>query len=118
MVTYLFYYHFLVSKPRDPSFWSHQINTPAIDTWEGLAFEQLCLLHIDQIRRSLGISGVLTDVAAFSCRADPENGISDSQIDLVIQRADRINQSGGNEVCQGAVCNNKILMHESAEKSL
>lgn len=85
----LFYYHFLRSKPEDPFYWSHQINTPAVNTWEGLAFEQLCLLHIDQIRASLGITGILTDIASFSCPADPENGVYGSQIDLVIQRADR-----------------------------
>ena len=84
----LFYHLFLRGKPQDPFFWSHQINTPAVNAWEGLAFEMLCLLHIHQIRSALGITGVLTEVASFSCRADPENGILGSQIDLVIRRAD------------------------------
>ena len=84
----LFYHHFLHVSPGDTNYWSHQINTPAINTWAGLAFEQLCLLHVDQIKAKLGISGVLTDVASFVCREDPENGVSGSQIDLVIWRAD------------------------------
>ena len=85
----LFHAHFLRSKPEDPFFWSHQINTPAINTWKGLSFELVCLLHLDQIRSCLGITGILTDVASFSCQADPENGINGSQIDLLIRRADR-----------------------------
>ena len=84
----LFYHHFVRIKTNDPHFWSHQINTPAINTWEGLAFEQICLLHVDQIRSSLGIEGILTDVASFFCTADPERGIQGSQIDLIIRRAD------------------------------
>lgn len=85
----LFYHHFLRRKTGDPSFWSHQLNTPAMNTWAGLAFEQLCLLHTEQIKKKLGISGILTDVASFSCSANPERGIAGSQIDLVISRADR-----------------------------
>ena len=86
----LFYYHFMRGKKNDPDFWSHQINTPVVNSWMGLAFEQLCLLHVGQIRKKLGITGVLTDVSSFICRADPEKGIAGCQIDLVIQRADRV----------------------------
>ncbi len=86
----LFYHHFLSKKQTDPYFWSHQINTPGINTWCGLAFEQICLLHESQIKKALGISGILTDVFSFVCKADQEAGIEGSQIDLVIWRADRI----------------------------
>ncbi|MBQ9010329.1 MAG: AAA family ATPase [Clostridia bacterium] len=85
----LFYHHFLRRKTGDPSFWSHQLNTPAMNTWAGLAFELLCLLHTEQIKKKLGISGILTDVASFSCVANTEAGIRGSQIDLLISRADR-----------------------------
>ena len=85
----LFHHHFLTMRHDDPAFWSHQLNTPAVNTWAGLSFEMLCLLHVEQIKRKLGISGVLTDVASFSCKAKPEEGICGSQIDLVLWRADR-----------------------------
>ena len=85
----LFYYHFVRNQPEDPFFWSHQVNTPAVNTWAGLAFEQLCLLHTEQMKSALGISGVLTKVSSFACQAEPEMGIRGSQIDLVIWRADR-----------------------------
>ncbi len=85
----LFYWHFGRKQTGDPFFWSHQINTPAVNTWAGLAFEQLCLLHIQQMKNALGISGILTTVSSFTCQADPEAGIRGSQIDLLIWRADR-----------------------------
>ncbi len=85
----LFYHHFLTEKHGDPSYWSHQLNTPAVNTWAGLAFEMLCLLHLEQIKMKLGISGILTDAASFVCKEDPEEGIPGAQIDLVLWRADR-----------------------------
>jgi hypothetical protein len=51
-------------------------------TWSGLAFERLCLQHIDGIKRALGISGVLTNVHSWR----NEN----AQIDLLIDRRDGI----------------------------
>ena len=86
----LFYHHFVSKKPKDPHFWTSLINTPALNTWCGLAFEQICLLHVDQIRKALGISGVLTNASSFLCKANPEEGIIGSQIDLVLQRADHV----------------------------
>ena len=86
----LFYHYFLKKKPQDPKYWLHQVNTPTVNTWSGLAFERVCLLHIDQIKEALGISGVLTDVYSFICHADPDTGVEGTQIDLLIRRADRI----------------------------
>ncbi len=86
----LYYYHFLERRPKDPHFWMHQVNTPATNTWKGLAFEMVCLLHTQQIKDALGIGSVLTEEFSFSVREDLERGIHGSQIDLVIKRADRI----------------------------
>ena len=51
-------------------------------TWAGLAFERLCLQHVDQVKRALGISGVLTNVHSWR---NPN-----AQIDLLIDRKDGI----------------------------
>lgn len=67
---------------RNHKFWTHSLNTPGINSWQGLAFELVCLQHIDQIKKALGISGMLTEVSAWR---DENN-----QIDLVIDRADRM----------------------------
>ena len=86
----LFYYKFLVDAPNDEKLWSNQINTPLINTWAGLAFERICMEHIPQIKRKLGISGILTDVSSLYCRANPDKGIAGSQIDLLIARKDQV----------------------------
>ncbi|MGN0907966.1 MAG: ATP-binding protein [Bullifex sp.] len=86
----LFHYSFLEDYPTDECFWSDQINTPAVNTWMGLAFERVCLEHIRQIKIKLGISGVHTEVNSWSCRRDPDKGIFGSRIDLLIVRKDQI----------------------------
>lgn len=86
----LFYYQFMESKPTDEHFWSNQINTPTVNTWLGLAFERVCLEHVPQIKRKLGISGVQTDVNSWYCKANEEKGIRGAQIDLLIVRKDQV----------------------------
>ncbi len=55
------------------------------NAWQGLAFERVCLEHLPQIKRALGISGVRTE--AFSWRTTEGQG---AQVDLVVDRADDI----------------------------
>ena len=86
----LFYYQFLKNKPSDERFWSNQINMPQINTWQGLAFERVCLEHISEIKSKLGISGVQTDVNSWYCTRDVDKGINGSQIDLLIVRRDQV----------------------------
>ena len=57
-------------------------DTRVHSTWAGLAFERLCLQHIDGIKRALGISGVLTNVHSWRN--------ANAQIDLLIDRRDGI----------------------------
>ena len=86
----LFYYHFLAKKPKDEHYWTNQLNTPVRNAWNGLAFERVCMWHTANIKRALGISGVLTDICAWSCAADPDKGLLGSQIDMVIVRKDQV----------------------------
>ncbi|MCR5790579.1 MAG: ATP-binding protein [Lachnospiraceae bacterium] len=86
----LFYYEFLDNEPSDDHYFTNQINTPAINTWKGLAFERVCMEHLNQIKMKLGISGVQTEANSWYCRPDPDKGLFGSQIDLIIVRADRI----------------------------
>lgn len=86
----VFHYHFLEKMPTDTHYWSNQMGTPKINTWNGLAFERVCLLHIDQIRKALGIRGVLTTVCSWICAADEKKGIQGSQIDLLLVRGDHV----------------------------
>lgn len=86
----LFHYKFMEDGPTDEHFWSNQINTPLINTWMGLAFERVAMEHVDQIKKKLGISGILTEVNSWYCKADPDKGVFGSQIDLLITRKDQV----------------------------
>lgn len=86
----LFYFKFMKEKVYDEAFWTNRITSQAAGVWKGLAFERVCLEHVPQIKKALGISGVETTVNAWVCRADPDNGIFGSQIDLLIVRRDQV----------------------------
>lgn len=80
-------FHFqIVNKatPGDPNFWTNSQNTHLFSSWSGLAFEMLCLNHLDQIRAALGISGITA--SAYSWIGKGEHRAA--QIDLLIDRAD------------------------------
>jgi len=67
-------------------YWLRFYTTPSHSTWSGYAFEVLCLLHTSQIRKALGISGVLTEIYSWRSKShDPG-----AQIDLVIERGDQV----------------------------
>ncbi|HQZ67794.1 MAG TPA: hypothetical protein PLY87_22040 [Planctomycetaceae bacterium] len=56
--------------------------------WCGYAFENLCLFHVLQIKQALGISGVLSEEAAWQFTSD-SSGDKGAQIDLLIDRNDQ-----------------------------
>lgn len=73
-------------KEHANDFWLRFSSTSAHSVWCGFSFEKLCLLHLQQIRKKLGITGVLT--SAFSWRGEHDG--TGMQIDLVIDRGDNI----------------------------
>lgn len=80
------------STGMDDTFWTDSIDSPSHRTWCGYAFEQVCLHHIKQIKRALGIEGVQTQVCAWSQPATTDadgKKIPGAQIDLVIDRRDQ-----------------------------
>lgn len=109
----LFYYRFLVDEPTDDHFWSNQINTTAVNTWMGYAFERVCLMHIEQIKQKLGISGVYTDVNSWYCKADKDNGITGSQIDLLIVRKDKVIN-----LCEMKYSNTEYTITQKVDKNI
>jgi hypothetical protein len=82
----LFALRFMGEGQVDQRFWSGLTSTPRQTSWTGYAFETQCLLHLEQLRGALGISGVQTEVASWSGRSDA----GQAQIDLVLDRADRV----------------------------
>ncbi len=86
----IFYYSFIEKSPNDEHFFQNQINTPLMNSWQGFAFERVCLLHINQIKEALGILGVYTECNSWFCKKDEDEGINGSQIDLLIVRKDQV----------------------------
>jgi hypothetical protein len=75
----IFYQKFIKNNKNNS--WNSLYNSRSYMTWSGFAFETLCLKHIRQIVKGLGISGML--VNSYSWRN------SNAQIDLLIDRSDR-----------------------------
>lgn len=87
----LFYLHYIKGKEEtDEHLWSNMIDSPSHRAWSGYAFEQLCLHHISQIKKKLGILGVQTNVYSWQQKANKEKGIEGAQIDLILDRRDQI----------------------------
>lgn len=84
----MFYLQFIDNKTdNDTGFWQKNNLSPKLNTWRGLAFEQLCFSHIAQIKTKLGISGVSTSESSWIIEHD---GQSMGQADLLIVRSDNI----------------------------
>lgn len=85
----LFYFKFMEDrKNTDANFWSKIQTSPIYHNWCGLAFERLCLLHSEQIKKALGISGVITNEYSWRTAANDEH--PGAQIDLLIDRSDKV----------------------------
>ena len=87
----LFYFRFVEgNRSRDEQYWLHHYTDRSVESWEGFTFEEVCLRHLAQIKRGLGISGIATE--ASSWRYVPDKGVDGkgAQIDLVIKRSDKI----------------------------
>jgi hypothetical protein len=85
----LFYLTFIEGyRGRADGAWLRTRAGPRFRAWSGFAFEGICLRHVEEIKRALGISGVETEDAPWFHRAT-EPADEGAQIDLVIDRADR-----------------------------
>ena len=85
----LFYYRFIRENlEQDPHFWTTSLDSRVLTTWQGLAFEMVCLQHVASIKQALQIGGVHSSVYAWQMNAS-FNGPG-AQIDLVIDRNDGI----------------------------
>ena len=83
----LFYLKFIKNHPlTDANYWLKILDSPKYRAWSGYAFEQVCLSHLEQIKKGLGISGIEATASSWRSK-NTENGV---QIDLVIDRRDQV----------------------------
>lgn len=90
----LFYLKFVAdNNGQDEDYWTNLQSSSTKTTWSGYAFEQICFLHIRQIKKAIGISGISSNV--YSWQSKPftdKDGIEwkGGQIDMLIDRADNV----------------------------
>lgn len=85
----MFYFKFIATgNNRDSQFWSHNLSSPSIRSWLGFGFEMICLTHLEQIKKALGVNAIATSSCSWRKRGDSSS--EGAQIDLLIERADRI----------------------------
>lgn len=59
---------------------------PPYKIWSGYAFENLCFKHTEQIKKAMGIQGIITNEYSYVSKGNADQqGI---QIDMIIDRAD------------------------------
>jgi uncharacterized protein len=82
----LFYLKFMEgNKQGGKGTWLQLSDTPSYKSWSGLAFETLCIKHIEPIKQALGIHTIYTTSSAWKSTKASTN----AQIDLVIDRKDQ-----------------------------
>lgn len=90
----LFHCRFVThTSSQDDLFWHNMQDNPARRTWEGYAYEQICLHHIPQIKQKLRIGGTLSEVCAWQCKPFVDSDgmeYKGTQIDLLIDRRDQV----------------------------
>ncbi|MCQ2307521.1 MAG: ATP-binding protein [Bacteroidales bacterium] len=110
----LFYYKFIDNDTSgDEHWWSHNFLTHSVESWMGVTFELLCMMHSDQIKKALGISGISTNMSSWRKAAGKGNGDAGSQIDLIFDRSDRMVN-----LCEMKFSRNMFVINRDYEEKL
>lgn len=80
-----FYLKFIVGSKNVN--WISIVESPKWRAWSGIAFEIICLTHIIQIKKALGIGGI--EAASYTLLLKNKDAKPSAQIDLVIDRKDK-----------------------------
>ncbi|MEY4937517.1 MAG: hypothetical protein RIS64_3876 [Bacteroidota bacterium] len=85
----LFYLKFIQhNKGAGNKIWEQLGQQNTYKSWSGYAFENICMMHTDQIKAALGIRGVFTKHCAWKFKGN--DTLPGAQVDMVIERADQI----------------------------
>lgn len=82
----LFFLTFIERAEVEQQYWTHHINTPEVNSWMELTYELVCMAHIQQIKHALRIDAIST--LSYSWRS--KTTTPSAQIDIIIERADKI----------------------------
>jgi len=81
----LFYFRFLYPQ-KNMDTWQQICRLPAYKAWAGYTFENLCFKHVFQIKKALGIQGIISNEYSWTQRGTPTK--PGAQIDFIIDRSD------------------------------
>lgn len=115
----LFHMHFIENdNSRDEQYWLHHFKDRSVEVWQGLTFELVCQMHLAQLKKALGISGIATYASAWQYRPPidaEERGLptEGTQIDLVIERADKMIH-----LCEMKFSENEYILTKDHENAL
>lgn len=83
----LFYLKFIKpNKINGKGAWQRLSQSSSFAAWSGYAFENICMMHIQQVKAALGIQGVYTMTNSWVFKGS--NELPGTQIDMIIDRAD------------------------------
>ena len=83
----LFHLRFIQGRrPKNPRYWTSNLDSHSLLTWKGFAFEQICLSHSEQIKQALGIAAISTEMSSWRSRQSSPG----AQIDLLFDRKDGV----------------------------
>lgn len=84
-----FWLHFKEKRQiTETDYWQHHLKESEIKSWCGIAFEEVCMQHIRQIKSSLSIAGVSSTESSLIVKGNKDS--DGMQIDLLIDRADDV----------------------------
>ncbi len=84
-----FWLHFKEKKTiKQADYWQQHLTESDVASWRGIAFEELCLQHISQIKYALNIGAVSSEESSLIVKGSEE--ADGMQIDLLIDRADDV----------------------------
>jgi len=83
----LFHLRFMKGKrPKNPRYWTSNLESPALSAWKGYSFEQVCLSHCENIKQALGIAAISTEISSWRSKLSSPG----AQIDLLFDRKDGV----------------------------
>ena len=107
----MFYLQFVKTNTRkDDQYWQQHQSLQKIAVWRGIAFENVCYCHIEQIKNALRIAGVSVSVSPFATQDTKNGGI---QIDMVLDRNDNIV-----DICEAKFYNDDFVVNQDYYRHL
>lgn len=87
----VFYMKFIHrSRSKGPGTWLKKSRGQSWKSWSGFTFESVCIEHLQQIKKALGLSVIYTEESSWVSKRSDNRDQSGTQIDLLIDRDDRI----------------------------